>query len=129
MTARLHRTNSRLFASLGMMLLALVVFVPGATLMTAAAHAQSSSSSTPSSGAAPDLGNTVQGQSSGTIESALRTAMNYLGNVICPIISIVFFVITVLNWRNGKGVAGPLITACLLLAISGVVRYAESLVS
>lgn len=128
MTVNRPRSNNRLITRLGLLLFAILFLIPGVSLMTGTAHAQSSSS-TPTSGSAPALGNTVQGQSAGTPESALRTAMNYLGNVICPILSVSFFVMGVLNYRSGKNVAPPIITAVCLLGISGIVRYAESLVS
>ncbi len=129
MTTHLPRPANLRFARFGLLVMAIFLLLPGAGLITGSAYAQGSSSSTPTSGSAPALGNTVQGQSSGTPESALRSAMNYLGNVICPIISVAFFVLAIINYRAGKGVAAALITAVALLAVSGIVRYAESLVT
>ncbi len=122
MTMTCPQHNRLATTRLGIILMALLFMIPAIGLIPDKAVAQTSSS-------APALGKTVQGQTAATPENAVNKAVSYLGNVICPLVAVAFFVQAVFNYRSGKNIVGPAVTGVGLLAVSGIIRYAETLVS
>lgn len=107
--------------------LALGMFVAGA-MMPAAALAQLNTNGMANNGQAPVFNTAVQGESAGTVGGTLLNSMNWLGNVICPILAAGAAVHTVIQWRSGGRWVPSAATAAGLLSISGLVRLAESFV-
>jgi hypothetical protein len=92
----------------------------GATAFPAMAVAQNASN-----GAAPAFNKAVQGEDSGTVEGTVENAMNWIGNVICPLLAVGAGVHTVFQLRAGRGWLPSAATAVGLLSISGIIRLAE----
>jgi hypothetical protein len=80
-------------------------------------------------GSAPTFNATVQGQSASTVEGTFGNVVNYIGNVICPVGAAVMVAACVVQVRSGKGWVGSAITAVCLLAVSGITRLIESMVT
>lgn len=104
-----------------MLALVLALFLPLSIVVSTPAHAQSSGSS-------PQLGTTIQGQSAATPENALRSVVNFTGNVLCPILAGVFVVVAGLQFRSGRGWVASIVTAFAMLCISGLLRLLESFI-
>jgi uncharacterized membrane protein YebE (DUF533 family) len=75
-----------------------------------------------STGSAPVFNATVQGQSASTVEGTF-------GNVICPVGAAVMVAVCVMQIKSGKGWVGSAITAGGLLAVSGITRLLETMVT
>jgi hypothetical protein len=82
-----------------------------------------------SSASAPVFNATVQGQSASTVEGTFANVVNYIGNVLCPIGSALAVVATVIQAKSGRSWAPSAITAGALLAVSGITRLIESMVT
>jgi hypothetical protein len=78
-----------------------------------------------SNGNAPAFNKAVQGESAGTVEGTVENAMNWLGNVICPMLAVGAGVHTVMQLRSGGRWLPSAATGVGLLSISGIVRLAE----
>ena len=82
-----------------------------------------------STGSAPTFNATVQGQSASTVEGTFGNVVNYIGNVICPVGAALMVAATLVQVKSGKGWVGSAITAGGLLAVSGITRLIESMVT
>ncbi len=102
--------------------LALMFMIGAVTIGPAMAIAQSTGSS-------PTFNATVQGQSASTVEGTFGNVVNYIGNVICPVGAALMVAATLVQVKSGKGWVGSAITAGGLLAVSGITRLIESMVT
>jgi uncharacterized membrane protein YebE (DUF533 family) len=102
--------------------LALMFMIGAVTLGPVMAIAQTTGSS-------PTFNATVQGQSASTVEGTFGNVVNYIGNVICPVGAALMVAATLVQVKSGKGWAGSAITAGGLLAVSGITRLIESMVT
>ena len=82
-----------------------------------------------STGSAPVFNATVQGQSASTVEGTFGNVVNYIGNVICPVGAAVMVAVCVMQIKSGKGWVGSAITAGGMLAVSGITRLLETMVT
>ena len=96
-----------------------------AAAFPASALAQLQTNGTASNGNAPAFNKAVQGESAGTIEGTIENAMNWVGNVICPLAAVGAGVHTVMQLRSGGRWLPSAATGVGLLSISGIVRLAE----
>ena len=71
------------------------------------------------------FGQAVKGQNAAQVEGGILNVVNWVANVICPVISGLFVVATVFQWRAGRGWLPTAATAGGLLAISGILRLIE----
>lgn len=78
-----------------------------------------------SSGYAPAFNVAVQGESAGTVEGTVLNGMNWLGNVVCPMLAVGAGVHTVMQVRSGGKWLPSAATGVGLLSISGITRLAE----
>ena len=102
--------------------LALMFMIGAVTLGPVMAIAQTTGSS-------PTFNATVQGQSASTVEGTFGNVVNYIGNVICPVGAALMVAATLVQVKSGKGWAASAITAGGLLAVSGITRLIESMVT
>lgn len=91
----------------------------------AIAAAQLTTNGSASNGNAPAFNKAVQGESAGTVEGTIENAMNWLGNVICPLLAVGAGVHTVMQLRAGGKWLPSAATGVGLLSISGMIRLAE----
>ncbi len=102
----------------------------GSALLPATVVAQSSGGGLSTNGSASN-GNTpafnvaVQGESAGTVEGTVLNMMNWLGNVICPMLAVGAGVHTIMQLRSGGRWLPSAATGVGLLSVSGIVRLAE----
>jgi hypothetical protein len=96
--------------------------VVGLLLLPVQVHAQQS-------GNAPVFGKAVQGQSATGIEGTLETAVNYVSNVIGPLVSGGFFIHALLAWHNNGKPMRSVLTGVGCLGISQALRLAEWMVN
>lgn len=80
-------------------------------------------------GTTPTFNATVQGESASTVEGTFGNVVNYIGNVICPVGAGLMVAATVVQAKNGRGWVGSAATAGGLLAVSGITRLIESMVT
>jgi uncharacterized membrane protein YebE (DUF533 family) len=102
--------------------LALMFMIGAVTLGPVMAIAQTTGSS-------PTFNATVQGQSASTVEGTFGNVVNYIGNVICPVGAALMVAACLVQVKSGKGWVGSAITAGGLLAVSGITRLIESMVT
>jgi uncharacterized membrane protein YebE (DUF533 family) len=102
--------------------LALMFMIGAVTLGPVMAIAQTTGSS-------PTFNATVQGQSASTVEGTFGNVVNYIGNVICPVGAALMVAACLVQVKSGKGWVGSAITAAGLLAVSGITRLIESMVT
>ena len=76
-------------------------------------------------GTAPAFNKAVQGQTAAQPEGAFLNAINWIGNVICPVGAALCVVMAMVSYTQGRGVMRWAITAAGLLAISGLTRLIE----
>src|SRR5713226_1968146 len=76
-------------------------------------------------GGAPAFNKAVQGQTAAQPEGAFLNAINWIGNVICPVGAALCVVMAMVSYTQGRGVMRWAITAAGLLAISGLTRLIE----
>jgi len=79
-------------------------------------------------GRQPATGQAVQGQQATAPEGTLLNFVNWVGNVICPILAGLALVGCIINWRQGRGYAAWGATAAGLLMVSGALRFIEYLI-
>ena len=79
-------------------------------------------------GQQPATGQAVQGQQATAPEGTLLNFVNWVGNVICPILAGLALVGCIINWRQGRGYAAWGATAAGLLMVSGALRFIEYLI-
>ena len=76
-------------------------------------------------GAAPAVGQAVQGQTAAQPEGTVHNLVNWVGNVIAPVGAALAVVMAVLAYSQGRGVMRWSVTAAGLLVISGLTRLIE----
>lgn len=119
---RTLRVREKFFLTCGSIVLALAA---AAWPASALAQMQMQTNGSASLGSAPAFNVAVQGESAGTVEGTVENAVNWLGNVICPLLAVGAGVNTVMQLRaNGKWMPSAA-TAVGFLSISGIIRLAE----
>src|SRR5262249_1575372 len=93
-------------ALLGLLILALVQIFPAAI---GAQHP----------GSAPVIGNAVEGQQATEPEGSLLNIVNWIGNVVSPLLAVGAVVMAIISYPQGRGVVRWAVTAVGLLMISG----------
>jgi hypothetical protein len=78
------------------------------------------------SGSAPVFNKAVQGQQATQPEGTVLNVVNWIGNVISPLLAVGCVVMALISYTNGRGVMRWVITAIGLLMISGLTRLIES---
>lgn len=78
------------------------------------------------SGSAPVFNKAVQGQQATQPEGTVLNIVNWIGNVICPLLAVGAVVMAVVSYTQGRGVMRWAITAVGLLLISGLTRLIEA---
>ena len=71
------------------------------------------------------FGQAAQGQNAAQVEGGILNVVNWVANVICPVVSGLFVVATVIQWRAGRGWLPTAATAGGLLCVSGILRLIE----
>jgi hypothetical protein len=77
-------------------------------------------------GSAPVFNKAVQGQQATQPEGTLLNVVNWVGNVVAPLLAVGAVVMAVISYSNGRGVARWAVTAVGLLLISGLTRLIEA---
>ena len=77
-------------------------------------------------GTAPVFNKAVQGQQPTQPEGTLLNVMNWIGNVVAPLLAVGAIVMAVISYTHGRGVMRWAVTAVGLLMISGLTRLIES---
>lgn len=109
------------------LILSLGMFIAGA-MMPAAALAQMETNGQANNGQAPAFNIAVQGETAGTVGGTLLNAIDWFGNIICPILGAGALAHTIIQARSGGRWAPSLATSGGLFAISAITRLAESFV-
>jgi hypothetical protein len=78
------------------------------------------------SGSAPVFDKAVQGQKATQPEGALLNVVNWIGNVVSPLLAVGAIVMAVVSYTQGRGAGRWAVTAVGLLMISGLTRLIES---
>ena len=108
----------RLQAVYGQFLAAAILAMALLQVGTIALHAQSL-------GQQPAVNKAVQGQTAAQPEGTLLNVVNWVGNVIAPLLAVGAVVMAVISYSQGRGVARWAVTAVGLLLISGLTRLIE----
>lgn len=77
-------------------------------------------------GSAPVFNKAVQGQQATQPEGTVLNIVNWVGNVISPLLAVGSVVMAVVSYTQGRGVVRWAVTAVGLLMISGLTRLIES---
>ncbi len=77
-------------------------------------------------GNAPVFNKAVQGQEATQPEGTVLNIVNWIGNVIAPLLAVGAVVMAVVSYTQGRGVVRWAVTAIGLLMISGLTRLIES---
>jgi len=77
-------------------------------------------------GTAPVFNRAVQGQQATQPEGTLLNVVNWIGNVVAPLLAVGCVVMAVVSYTHGRGVMRWAVTAVGLLMISGLTRLIES---
>jgi hypothetical protein len=77
-------------------------------------------------GTEPVFNKAVQGQQATQPEGTLLNIVNWIGNVVSPLLAVGAIVMAVISYTNGRGVARWAVTAVGLLMISGLTRLIEA---
>lgn len=77
-------------------------------------------------GTAPIFNRAVQGQQATQPEGTVLNIVNWIGNVISPLLAVGCVVMAVVSYTHGRGVMRWAVTAIGLLMISGLTRLIES---
>ncbi len=96
-------------------ILILILFVG---VFGTAAHAQNL-------GGAPAVDKAVKGESAAQPEGTVLNIVNWVGNVIAPLLAVGCVVMAVVSYATGRGVVRWAVTAVGLLLISGLTRLIE----
>lgn len=78
------------------------------------------------SGSAPVFDKAVQGQQATQPEGTLLNIVNWIGNVVSPLLAVGAVVMAVVSYTQGRGVVRWAVTAVGLLMISGLTRLIEA---
>jgi hypothetical protein len=78
------------------------------------------------SGSAPVFDKAVQGQKAAQPEGTLLNVVNWIGNVVSPLLAVGAIVMAVISYTQGRGAGRWAVTAVGLLMISGLTRLIES---
>ena len=78
------------------------------------------------SGGAPVFNKAVQGQQATQPEGTVLNIVNWIGNVVCPLLAVGAVVMAVISYTQGRGVMRWAVTAVGLLMISGLTRLIEA---
>lgn len=79
-------------------------------------------------GTTPQFNTTVQGETAATTEGTLINIVNFIGNVACPIGAALSAVHGVIQYRNNRPWMTSAVGTVALLSISGIERFAETMV-
>jgi hypothetical protein len=111
---------SRLHAAPLTGLLAAVVFCFGLLVANPAAmHAQTSGDN------GPVTGKVAPGQTAAVVEGTTESALNYMANVIFPLLTVAFLAYVVFAIRTGRGWVVGAVCAASCLLLSGLTRLLE----
>lgn len=77
-------------------------------------------------GSAPVFDKAVQGQQATQPEGTLLNIVNWVGNVVSPLLAVAAVVMAVVSYTQGRGVVRWAIAAVGLLMISGLTRLIEA---
>ena len=77
-------------------------------------------------GTAPVFNKAVQGQQATQPEGTVMNIVNWVGNVIAPLLAVGAVVMAVVSYTQGRGVVRWAVTAVGLLMISGLTRLIEA---
>jgi hypothetical protein len=77
-------------------------------------------------GSAPVFKQAVPGQQATQPEGTVLNIVNWIGNVISPLLAVGCVVMAVVSYSHGRGVVRWAVTAVGLLMISGLTRLIES---
>ena len=77
-------------------------------------------------GSAPVFNRAVQGQVAAQPEGTLLNVINWIGNVVAPLLAVGAVVMAVVSYSHGRGVMRWAVTAVGLLMISGLTRFIEA---
>jgi len=77
-------------------------------------------------GSAPVFNKAVQGQQATQPEGTVLNIVNWIGNVISPLLAVGCVVMALISYTNGRGVMRWVVTAIGLLMISGLTRLIEA---
>lgn len=80
-------------------------------------------------GSAPAFKKAVQGETAAQPEGTLLNVVNWVGNVIAPLLAVGAVVMAVISYSQGRGAARWAVTAVCLLLISGLTRLVEFWIS
>jgi hypothetical protein len=78
------------------------------------------------SGTAPVFNKAIQGQKATQPEGTLLNVVNWIGNVVCPLLAVGAIVMAIVSYTQGRGAGRWAVTAVGLLMISGLTRLIES---
>ena len=111
---------SRLHAVRLTRLLAAVVFCFGLLMANPAVmNAQTSGDN------GPVTGKVAPGQTAGVVEGTTESALNYMANVIFPLLTVAFLAYVVFAIRTGRGWVVGAVCAASCLLLSGLTRLLE----
>ena len=77
-------------------------------------------------GTAPVFNKAVQGQTAAQPEGTLLNVVNWVGNVVSPLLAVGAVVMAIVSYTQGRGVMRWAVTAVGLLMVSGLTRLIES---
>lgn len=77
-------------------------------------------------GSAPVFNKAVQGQQATQPEGTVLNIVNWIGNVISPLLAVGCVVMALVSYTTGRGVMRWVITAVGLLMVSGLTRLIEA---
>jgi hypothetical protein len=97
-----------------------------AALMTASLHIYPVAILAQNPGSAPVFDKAVQGQQATQPEGTVLNIVNWIGNVISPLLAVGAVVMAVVSYTQGRGVVRWAVTAVGLLLISGLTRLIEA---
>lgn len=80
-------------------------------------------------GSAPVFNKAVQGQQATQPEGTVLNVVNWIGNVISPLLAVGCVVMALVSYTTGRGAMRWVVTAIGLLMISGLTRLIESWIS
>jgi hypothetical protein len=77
-------------------------------------------------GSAPVFNKAVQGQQATQPEGTVLNVVNWVGNVISPLLAVGCVVMALISYTSGRGVMRWVVTAVGLLMVSGLTRLIEA---
>jgi hypothetical protein len=77
-------------------------------------------------GGKPVFNTAVQGQKATQPEGTLLNIVNWIGNVVSPLLAVGAIVMAIISYTNGRGAGRWAVTAVGLLMVSGLTRLIES---